>query len=539
MSDVQKPVEEVPAAVPATETTEASTTTEASAEVPAAEETLATEEAAKPAEETKPEEAKEETKEEVKPATEGVLGHKAPGLIKSLRFSKRFFYFSDEPTESKNLSVFHQNEKPATANPTAAWATQTGKGLLFQTKRAEDKATPAGIFNLADVTDLAKEGSHEFIFKVAGQKHTFQAASAAERDSCEGYKAELEKLTKPAVVAPAAAAATTTTDKAEEPKEGEEAAKPAEETEAKAEEPKKEEAAPKSRSKSRQRFSIFGKKEAEKKEEKKPETKEETPAAAATAEETKPTETEVPAAEAAVEPAVVAPVAEDAAKPAEEEAKPAEEETKEETKKEEDKKEEQKKKRTSVFGSFFQKVTSPAHEKSEKEATAPAEETAVATSAPQLENPVEEADVKPIEPESVTAPAEGEAAKESAPETPAEATTPKDKRRTSFFGFGKKEKKADSDNEGTDSEAKEGKKGNKLGGLFRKPTNAKKVAADSKEETKEEDKKEETTEAPAAEAATEETPAVVAEEPKPAEATAAEETKNVEVPASTPVQAAA
>lgn len=50
--------------------------------------------------------------------------------------------------ESKQLSVFHQNEKPAVANPIAAWASQTGKGLLFFTKRSEDKATPAGIINL-------------------------------------------------------------------------------------------------------------------------------------------------------------------------------------------------------------------------------------------------------------------------------------------------------------------------------------------------------------------------------------------------------
>ena len=67
---------------------------------------------------------------------------------RGFRFAKRFFYFSDEPVEAKQLSIFHQNEKPAIANPTAAWATQTGKGLLFMTKRAEDKATPAGIFNL-------------------------------------------------------------------------------------------------------------------------------------------------------------------------------------------------------------------------------------------------------------------------------------------------------------------------------------------------------------------------------------------------------
>lgn len=69
----------------------------------------------------------------------------------------------------------------------------------------------------ADVTDVTKEGSSEFLFKVNGHKHTFQAANATERDSwvvaidakaaeakaekeaitsSEGYKAELEKLSK-------------------------------------------------------------------------------------------------------------------------------------------------------------------------------------------------------------------------------------------------------------------------------------------------------------------------------------------------------
>ena len=68
--------------------------------------------------------------------------------FRGLRFSKRFFYFSDEPLEAKSLSTFTKDAKPAVVNPVAAWATQTGKGLLFFTKRSEDKATPAGIFNL-------------------------------------------------------------------------------------------------------------------------------------------------------------------------------------------------------------------------------------------------------------------------------------------------------------------------------------------------------------------------------------------------------
>jgi hypothetical protein len=139
----------------------------------------------------------------------------------------------------------------------------------------------------------------------------------------------------------------------------------------------------------------------------------------------------------------------------------------------------------------------------------------------------------------VIAPAE-EAVKEV--ETPAaEVVTPKDKRRTSFFGaFGKKEKKAEtSDGEVTDGEGKETKaKANKLGTLFRK--NSKAVKLDKEEVTAAEteakaDKAEET---PATEeATTQETPAVD-EASKPAEA-ATEETKNVTVPAVTPVQAAA
>lgn len=145
----------------------------------------------------------------------------------------------------------------------------------------------------------------------------------------------------------------------------------------------------------------------------------------------------------------------------------------------------------------------------------------------------------------MTAPADAEAAKDA--ETPATeaATTPKDKRRTSFFGaFGKKEKKAESsDTEVTDGEGKEAKaKSNKLGGLFRK--NSKAVKLDKEEVAAAEteakaDKAEETkAEEPAAtEATTQETPAVE-EAAQPIEP-ATEEAKNVNVSAATPVQAAA
>lgn len=524
MSEAQKPVEETAVAVPA--------------EAPAATETPATEAEApketpvEASEGAAAEQAKEEAKEEITPASEGVLGHKGHGLVKGLRFSKRFFYFIDDAVEAKQLSLFQQNEKPAVANPIIAWASQTGKGLLFMTKRAEDKATPSGIFNLAEVSDITREGSNEFFFKVHGQKHTFQATNTAERDSwvvaleakateakaeketitaSEGYKAELEKLTKPVVPEVAKKPA----EAKEEPKKEE--AAPAEETKE-----AKDKANHKSRSQSRKRTSIFGsflgkKEEGEEKKD----------------EEAKPADA---AAEAAVEPAAAAEVTEPLA-PTETVDKKEEGEHKKEEK--EEKKAESpapKSKRTSLFGNFFQKVTSPSHEKSEKEAGhAAGENSVVSSTAPQLENPVEDATAKPVESETVTAANEAEASKDAAasPQSPAAENhfTARDKRRTSFFGnFGKK--KGDSDNEDVDSKPK----GNKLGGLFRKPSKAVKLDKETAAAKEAEDK------ADNVEAAAQETPAEapVAEATQSSEAPATEEGKPVTVAStSAPVQAAA
>ena len=83
MSDVQKPVEETPVAVPApaVEPVEAPAATEPVVEAPKEEvnEAAAVTEPTAVPEATEP---TEEVKEEVKPATEGTLGHKAPGLVK-------------------------------------------------------------------------------------------------------------------------------------------------------------------------------------------------------------------------------------------------------------------------------------------------------------------------------------------------------------------------------------------------------------------------------------------------------------------------
>lgn len=118
-------------------------------------------------------------------------------------------------------------------SPTAH-ATQTGKGLLYYTKRAEDKGHPSAILNLVsilslpissiadlrfqgEITDLVKEGLDVLTFKIHGHKHALQAPSRAERDGwfaaieakseeakaaheglvgSEGYKSQLEKFGK-------------------------------------------------------------------------------------------------------------------------------------------------------------------------------------------------------------------------------------------------------------------------------------------------------------------------------------------------------
>lgn len=67
---------------------------------------------------------------------------------RSLIYSKKFFWLGDQSIESHHLSDYLRIEKPEIAHQNVAHATQTGRGLLFFAKRAEDKSNPAGILNL-------------------------------------------------------------------------------------------------------------------------------------------------------------------------------------------------------------------------------------------------------------------------------------------------------------------------------------------------------------------------------------------------------
>ncbi|OQO04858.1 hypothetical protein B0A48_07875 [Cryoendolithus antarcticus] len=158
----------------------------------------------------------------VEPVSEGHLGYKAPGLLKQFLFSQKEFWLSDAPLTPQHLHLYLRGEKSEVAHPVAAWATHTGKGLLFFNKKGEsERSHPAGILPLYEATDLKKSTPHEFSFEIHGHKHQFKATSDAERDGwylaiekevelakaskesvrgSEGYKSEMEKLNAPNVI---------------------------------------------------------------------------------------------------------------------------------------------------------------------------------------------------------------------------------------------------------------------------------------------------------------------------------------------------
>lgn len=135
---------------------------------------------------------------------------------RSLVPSKKEFWLSDSPVTPQHMHMYMRGEKPETSNAVVAWASQTGKGLLFFNKKGDtDRKHPASVLPLYDAVDLKKAHPHEITFRIAGHPHTLKAANDTERDgwyisleravemgkadketvrSSEGYKAEMEKL---------------------------------------------------------------------------------------------------------------------------------------------------------------------------------------------------------------------------------------------------------------------------------------------------------------------------------------------------------
>ncbi|KAI0910389.1 Pleckstrin homology domain-containing protein [Ustulina deusta] len=452
MAEEQKPVA-VPETTPAVAEPVAEPVVETKpAEDKPAEEAPVTEAAAETTAEETP--AAEEAKE-VKPIEAGTLEHKgAPANFpKNLLYAKNHFWFGADALEKEKLSTYLKNEKASDiGHHVVAWATETGKGLLFYGKES-DKSTPTGVIQLSEASEPAVEGSNKFYFTAKGHKHTFKAPSSAERDNwveqikvkiaeakelatvvteSEAYKQTLEAL-KPAPAAkkeekPTAAAAEV--PKEETPVEAADETKEEDKEEPKEE--KKEE--PKRRSASRKRASIFGNLLG-----KKDEAKKETPA------EDKPAETEAAATTEAtpIEQIIEATEAEAAPTEGTTETAPAEE-TKEVAKPAPSK-------RASLFAglSFGKKKAepesapaTPAKEEAPVAAEAPVAETAPVIPAVETTEPLTAEVASPTSAESEGA----EAAPATNGETKKEVKS--DKRKSSLpFAFGKKEK-ATSDEEG-------------------------------------------------------------------------------------------
>lgn len=69
--------------------------------------------------------------------------------ISIFKFSKKYFWFGEEPVTAASLTQFLRGEKDIEyAHAVAAWSSVTGKGLLFFVKHADQKETPAGVLKL-------------------------------------------------------------------------------------------------------------------------------------------------------------------------------------------------------------------------------------------------------------------------------------------------------------------------------------------------------------------------------------------------------
>ena len=130
--------------------------------------------------------------------------------------SKKEFWLSDDAYSPQDLNSYMRGEKPEISHAVVAWASQTGKGLLFFNKKGDTtKKQPGHVLALYDATNLKKQSPHEIAFTLNSETHVLKATSDAERDGwymsiekamelgksmkeetreSEGYKAEMEKL---------------------------------------------------------------------------------------------------------------------------------------------------------------------------------------------------------------------------------------------------------------------------------------------------------------------------------------------------------
>jgi hypothetical protein len=102
----------------------------------------------------------EKAKPIYRPTKGGTLSHKGPGLLKSLMFQKKYFWFGSEPVHRGLLASYLRSERDQRlAEWNADWSSRTGKGLLYfneiPAKMWGGTKVPTGIFNLV-CSNLAK-----------------------------------------------------------------------------------------------------------------------------------------------------------------------------------------------------------------------------------------------------------------------------------------------------------------------------------------------------------------------------------------------
>ncbi|KAI3392490.1 hypothetical protein diail_5655 [Diaporthe ilicicola] len=184
MAEEQKPVAVPTEETPAT-TTEPTTAPAVDAPVEAAKEETApaaTEATKEPATETPAADAAaapaaEEAKKEAEPVEDGQLEHKGSNFPKNFIYTKKFFWFGSEAVDPKKFPALLKDHH------LAAWASETGKGLLFFSEKGQDKSAPTSAIALHDAAEPTTEGPNKFVLSSKGHKHTFKAGNTAERDN--------------------------------------------------------------------------------------------------------------------------------------------------------------------------------------------------------------------------------------------------------------------------------------------------------------------------------------------------------------------
>ena len=67
--------------------------------------------------------------------------------IRNILYSKKLFWFGSDPVDTKALTSFKADKSAEVAHHVAAWASETGRGLLFFSEKS-DKAAPHGVIQL-------------------------------------------------------------------------------------------------------------------------------------------------------------------------------------------------------------------------------------------------------------------------------------------------------------------------------------------------------------------------------------------------------